>query len=329
MPNSPSVIVQELHVSNGDGWLLHLKGTRAPDTFDPKLRPVVIVPGYGMNSFIFGYHPRGTSMERVFAEAGFEVWSINLRRQGGSKPSQRTAPTPTLERCACVDLRAALAGVMSQTASDADRADVIGCSLGGSFSYAYLAANPTAHLIGSLITVGSPLRWDAIHPALQLAFRSPALAGAVPFSGTRKLARVALPLLAKVPGLLSIYMNTAHVDLTHAEALVRTVEDPHPDLNRDIALWMRSKDLLLGDLNVTRALRGVDLPLLVVLANRDGIVPAPSVLSAREAWGGGDVQVLHVGDARQWYAHADLFIGNDAPAHVFSPMMTWLRDRQS
>jgi pimeloyl-ACP methyl ester carboxylesterase len=323
-----SVVVRELHVSNGDGWLLHLKGTHAPEVFDPTRRPIVIVPGYGMNSFIFGYHPRGTSMERVLAEAGFEVWSVNLRRQGGSKRSQGMASAPSMERCACVDVRAALEGVLAQTATGAERADVIGCSLGGTFAYGYLAAMQAQHLIGSLITVGAPLRWEEIHPALKFVFGSPRLAGAIPFSGTRKLARVALPLLAKVPGLLSIYMNTAHVDLSNAQALVRTVEDPHPNLNRDIALWMRSKDLLLGDLNVTRGLRSIDIPLLVVLANKDGIVPAPSVLSARDAWGGDDVQVLHVGDGRQWYAHADLFIGNDAPAHVFEPMIQWLMDRQ-
>lgn len=324
-----SVLINEFFVSNGDGWLLHVKSTRAPAAFDPSRRPVVIVPGYGMNSFIFGYHPRGTSMERVFAEAGFEVWSVNLRRQGGSKPApNRQPPAPTLERCACVDLRAVLEAVKAHTASRAPLIDVIGCSLGGALAYAYLAAQPKTHQIGSLVTIGAPLRWDVIHPALKLAFSSPRLAGAIPFSGTRKMARFAFPILAKIPGLLSIYMNTSHVDLSRAAELTQVVEDPHPDLNRDIALWMRSKDLYLGDLNVTRALRHVDLPLLVVLANRDGIVPAPSVLSVREAWGGHDLQVLNVGDARQWYAHADLFVGDHAPAHVFEPMMRWLQSRQ-
>jgi hypothetical protein len=38
--------------------------------------------------------------------------------------------------------------------------------------------------------------------------------------------------------------------------------------------------------------------------------------------------VLRVGDDQNWYAHADLFIGNDAPRALFEPMASWLRARQ-
>lgn len=47
-------------------------------------RPVLIVPGYGMNSYIFGYHPRGDSMVKCLAARGLEVWTVDLRGQGRS-----------------------------------------------------------------------------------------------------------------------------------------------------------------------------------------------------------------------------------------------------
>lgn len=50
--------VREQYVATADGWNLHLKRTISPLHFDPTTRPLLIVPGYGMNSFIFGYQHR-------------------------------------------------------------------------------------------------------------------------------------------------------------------------------------------------------------------------------------------------------------------------------
>ena len=88
--------VREQYAPTSDGWSLHLRRTRLPGCFDPATKPLLIVPGYGMNSFIFSYHPRNTSMERCLAEAGFEVWSVNLRGQGPSRCDDKDAPARLL-----------------------------------------------------------------------------------------------------------------------------------------------------------------------------------------------------------------------------------------
>jgi pimeloyl-ACP methyl ester carboxylesterase len=146
-------------------------------------------------------------------------------------------------------------------------------------------------------------------------------------SGTRRLAGAVLPLLARAPRLLSIYMNASHVDLTSAAELAKTVEDAHPRTNHDIARWIAARDMVLRGVNVTDSLARQRMPLLVVIGNRDGIVPEKSALSVLDAWGGTDVEVMKVGTPDDWYAHADLFIGNDAPAAVFEPIARWLRQR--
>ncbi|MCC6527162.1 MAG: alpha/beta hydrolase [Polyangiaceae bacterium] len=318
--------VQEHHAETDDGWVLRLRRTYAPTVLDPAQRPLLIVPGYGMNSFIFGYHPRGTSMERCLAEAGLEVWSVDLRGQGGSRATHGKRSGISLERYARGDLPAAVRYVLEHTRTDAHDLVLVGASLGGSIAYAYLATTPD-HGVGELIAMGAPLRWEGAHPVLRMAFASETVAGALRMSNTRALVRAALPLLLRAPGLLSMYMNTQSIDLDRIQEMVSTVEDPLPRVNRDIARWLRAKDLDVGGVNVTDAMGSIEVPLLVVLSNRDGIVPAPSALSAVRAWGGDEVEVLEVGDERDWYAHANLFIANCAPEKVFAPIVRWLRRR--
>ena len=142
----------------------------------------------------------------------------------------------------------------------------------------------------------------------------------------RRLARVALPVLKRVPLLLSIYLNADGVDLSRGDQLVKTIDDPVPYINRQIARWIRKKDLVVGGVNVTEGLAQVTTPLMVVLANKDGIVPVKTAMSAVDAMGSAQSTVLEVGDPERWVAHADLFIGEGSQERVFEPMSRWLRE---
>jgi pimeloyl-ACP methyl ester carboxylesterase len=309
-----------------DGWQLHVQRTERAGGSDPSRRPLLIVPGYGMNGFIFGFHPRGTSLESHLALSGVEVWTANLRGQGRSRRARETAPGPTMERYGDEDVTAAVETVLRHTRSRHDRLDVLGASLGGSITFVHLALRP-AHRVASVIAVGSPLVWEDVPLFLRVPFASRRVAGALRVKGARAMAGVVLPVLKRAPGLLGMYMNASHVDLSAASELIRTVEDPDPGVNRDIAAWMKTRDLVAGGVNVTEAVRRTDLPLLVVLANRDGIVPEKVASSVARAWGGKDVTTLRIGTDDDWYAHADLFVGDDAPRVVFDPIARWLAER--
>ncbi|MBT3218547.1 MAG: alpha/beta fold hydrolase [Proteobacteria bacterium] len=315
--------VTEHYAPNGEGWQLHLKQICSKSSFDENRHPVIMIPGYGMNTFILGYHPNGTPMEHAFADAGYEVWSVCLRSQGRSLKSRRHPAPPSLKAYAQKDMTVIIDTVFSKTLSKAKKVHLIGCSLGGSVAYAHLALCPD-HRVGSIIAIGAPMRWDAVNPLMRLAFSSVSLASLFRFRGTQRFARRFFPLLARVPGALSMYMNTSHIDVSKASVLTKSVDDPHPRLNHDLALWMRHKDMILGGINVTAAMGAIDLPLLIVLANSDGIVPPEAALSAKRAWGGNDVTVLEVGTEEDWYAHADLFIAPEAPQKVFEPIARWM-----
>ena len=313
---------------DGDGWLLGLKQSVAPGLLDPARRPLVIVPGYGMNAFIFGYHPRGRSMEAYLAEAGFEVWSVDLRNQGESVCAGGTRRYG-LRELGLVDLGVAIDYVLAHTRTAATEVDAVGCSLGASFCFiqAALAAHPR---VGALVSMGGALRWDAVHPLVRAVFASPRLVGLLPFAGTRRLAEAALPILRKVPWLLRVYLHPEITDLSKAQELARTVEDPNRHLNRALADWLKRRDLVIDGRNLTEEFAGrVRAPLLSVVANGDGIVPRAAALSAHTYGRMAVNDVLEVGTAAVQVAHADLFISDYAEEWLFKPMGEWLRARNA
>lgn len=317
-------------VPNGDGWQLRVSRCTDRVALDKRRRPLLIVPGYGMNSHIFGYHPRGPSLMGYLAARGFEVWTADLRAQGEAR-SAGGSRHYQFDDIACTDLPAVIDEIRRQTASTADRVDLIGCNLGGSYVCIYMALVPGASdVVGSIVAIGTPLRWSALHPVLKLVTRAPWLIGKIPTTGTRRIAPHVLPILAKFPKLIGVYLHPDHVDLSRPAELTRTVEDPSPRVNRQLAAWMRDGDLQIRGVNISEAMRRVDRPLLVVLANADGIVPEATAMSARELFGSRRRDVLRVGTEALRFAHADLFISDHAQELVFEPMARWLiaRDQE-
>lgn len=311
------------HIDNGEGWALGLMRVIDERAFVPGRRPLLIIPGYGMNSFIFTYHPSGVSMMDSLAAQGFEVWTVDMRTQGSSRRlggSDRYC----IEDMACTDLQVATRAILERTQTGAERVDALGCSLGGTYIFANVACRPDS-LIGAIVSMGAPLRWEKIHPLFRTLFGSPWLVGKIPMKGIRPLSAFAFPLIVKVPWLAHIYVHPDHVDVSASDQLVRTVENPNPGFNRELAQWMRDKDLVIRGINVSEAVREARNPLLTVVANSDGIVPEPTVLSAHERFGSTTKDILRVGDDTARFAHADLFISNLADERVFQPVGAWLQ----
>ncbi len=309
------------YVPNHDGWELELKQCPLPTRVSRKRRPVVIIPGYGMNSFIFGFHPHGLSMEEYLRQKGFEVWSVNLRAQGGSRPVDKRRPYG-LKDLSTIDLRTSIDFIVQNSQSRAGHVDVIGCSLGGTISFAY-AALVKPNKLGAMVAVGSPLRWEEVHPLVKVLFFSPRLVGKIPVCHTKTIVKLLFPLLIHSP-LLKIYLHKEMVDTRHQEFMLETVEDPNRHLNQQIAEWIKKKDLFLGGKNLTHKFRSVKNPLLCVLANADGIVPPLTALSAHEIARSKTKETLVVGTDTIRFAHADLFISDHAHDMVFKPVAEWL-----
>ncbi len=307
-----------------EGWALDVRRYGATSGTGRQRRPVLLVPGYCMNTTPLGYHPSGASLIEFLVGRGFEVWTSNLRGQGESR-SEGGTRNAGFRELVLGDLASAIRCVREHTQTCAERVDVVGCSLGGTYTFAYLAHHPESHGVGSVVGIGSPLRWDGAHRLMRLAFSSPGLASRLRVTGTRRMASLVLPwAAARAPQLLSMYMNADIVDLSRTDELLETVEDPIPKLNGQIARWVQHGDLVVAGVNVTSALSRIDRPLLSIVANRDGIVPLRAATSANNAFGSSVRSVLTVGDERTWFAHADLFISRLAQERVFVPLADWL-----
>ena len=316
-----SVEREVFRVPNGDGWELVLTRYADPARLRPETRPVVMVPGFAMNSFILGYHPRGTSLADYLAGRGLEVWSADLRGQGESR-DLGGGRRFSLADVGLVDLAAAVEGVCDRSQVRADAVDAIGCSLGATYVFIQAAWWP-GHRIARIVNMGGPMRWVAVHPFVRGLAAAPRAWGLVPLRGTRTLARRALPLISRVPGLLHIYLHPDICDLSQAHELTRTVDDPVPTINQEIARWIRAGDYVHEGRNLTEALTGLELPLLTIVANADGIVPEATVCSAHNVMTG-PRQILYAGEESRPMAHADLFISDPAEARVFAPLADWL-----
>lgn len=315
--------VQMYLVDNGEGWKLALRRYSVPGKLDTTRRPVAILPGYGMNSFIFTWHPEGVSMAEFFAHEGFEFWTVDLRVQGDSVPDGGS-DSYRMEDVALTDLRVVVDHILAHTASGAERVDLVGCSLGATYLFMYAAMIPD-HRAGALVAIGGPLRWTNIHPVVRVAFSSPRLAGLVPFWGTGLMAELALPFIVQhMPGLLSIYLRVENVDMEKAPVLVRTIEDPVQTVNRQIAEWLKTEDLMVRGVNVTEAFGTFDGPLMCVYSNSDGIVPEESALSAIQASSSRVKETILLGNDHVRMAHADPYISRYSHDWLFRPLARWL-----
>jgi len=311
----------EGYLSSGE-WLLYWKRVVSARHFDRHKRPLLFVPGFGMNAFIFGFHVQGPSLLEAAALAGHEVWTVDMRGQGAARPQLEGAAPPTMAAYAQEDLPAILGHILAHSESERDEVVGVGASLGGAVLYAYLALHEAGTCpLGAAVTIGAPLVWQEVHFTLALLAACPTLVGAVALRGW---VQALSPVLGRTP-LLDHYVNRRHVDPRLGPLLLQTLTFPDPALNRDLVQWVRDKRLRVSGVDVAEGLRPVTLPLLVIMANRDGVVPASAVRSVERYWGGAAPSFLQVGTAEDWYAHADLFIAPEAPTRVFAPMLAWVQ----
>ena len=317
---SPARPVVRRHlVDNKAGWRLAL--TRHYVVGEPRGRPVLIVPGSGMNAFLFHFHPNGPSLVETLAARGLDVWTVDLRGQGRSIRA-RGSHRYGLADLAVEDLGAAIDFVLETTG--APKLDLVGCSLGAALAFGHVVLRPEAP-VHALVSMAGLVTWRDAHPLVRVAFASRRIAGMMRMKNTRRLARFALPALSRVaPSLLSLYLNARSTDLTQLARLVQAVEDPHPIVNREIADWLRIGDLVLRNINVSARLKGLQHPFLCVVANNDGIVPPRTARWTYDVIGSPVKELLCVGDAAHPIAHGDLFVSRDAQTKVFGPVADFL-----
>ncbi|MCX7945092.1 MAG: alpha/beta fold hydrolase [Deltaproteobacteria bacterium] len=320
--------LSEYLIDNKDGWELFIEKLIDNKKFDRSLSPALLIPGYGMNSFIFNYHPNGKSLAKYIADKGFEVWMVNFRQMGRSKCyDDMRYERYSLYDIAKYDLYSTVSFIKEVTSSKRRDIHFLSCSLGASIGFIYFAFFGEED-IRSFTNLGGPLRWIRIHPFIRTLFYSSTILKNIKIKRARELAKRLLPLIGKTP-ILSIYLHSEHIDMSKADEFVETVENPNRFINAEIAQWMKQKDLIYEGKNITHEFNKFSKPLLCLIANADGIVPPETVRFPLYIASSKIKDEMIIGNETIKFAHADLYISRYAQKMFFEPFSEWLTKVES
>jgi pimeloyl-ACP methyl ester carboxylesterase len=319
---------ETLSVPTRDGWSLALYRRR------PEVRrfrePVLLCHGLATNHLNVDFEPP-YSLALAFAEAGFDVYSLDWRGAGQSRPPKgRGRFDFDADDLIRLDASAAMDAVLQETG--ARTLFWVGHSLGGLVGYAVLGG-PEGGKVAGLVSLGAPVyfhypRWLALAMrattwlAWPVAFRQRLLSLAfAPFVG-----RVTLPLsdvLINPKAIAPRVLRRIYANL---------IDSMGYRLLRQLDTWTRSDTFKSrdGTQDYRAALASVQTPVLVLGGTKDGLSPPKAIHGQAALLGTADKTVmlfgLENGDALE-YGHGDLLFGVGAPKEVYPRIVAWVQQR--
>lgn len=319
---------KQLFATTQDGWSIAVH-QRTP-TVRRFVEPVVLCHGLATNHLNLDFEPP-YSLAAAFADAGFEVFSVDWRGAGESRPPLGRGrfdydADDLIEKDAPAVLQLVLGKVK------AEQLYWVGHSLGGLVGYAVLGGQQGAQVRG-LCSLGAPVyfhypRWLArlmrlcLWLAWPVAFRQRMLSLAcAPFVGrlTLPLSDVFVNPQAIAPRVLrSMYANL--ID-SMGYKLLRQLDD-----------WTQHDRFCSRDAvrDYRARLAQVTQPVLVLGGTMDALAPPAAVHRQAQLLGATDKTVMLFGkdngDALD-YGHGDLLFGLGAPQEVYPRIVAWVAER--
>ncbi len=291
--------------------------------------PVLLIHGYGQNRYT--WHLPSRSFSNHLAQAGFDVFNLDLRGHGRSRHLGARRPNHITDFVR-EDVPAAVDEV--RRLSGNRPVFLVGHSLGGLVSYA--AAGPLNGAVAGVATLGSPyLFTQGSWPLrmlsgamLALDRRSSFGQGAVGLKGfgeAMRLARVfvespifPLPIRGFARGSMEAAVLDQHMSLAMDSGSIAVLRNMFLD-----AAEARQRGHRLGGLyGYAGTFEALNLPLLVIAGAEDDIAPPASVEPAFRFSRALDktYRIFPRG-------HIDLVIGRDSPSTVWPLLEGWLRAR--
>ncbi len=311
-----------------DGWSLALHRYPIPPGLPPRRRPVVLCHGLANNRTTLDLIAGG-SLARAIADAGFDVWVVELRGHGdsrrgppGSSPSRRTFDDHVRR-----DLPALLRRVRDRTGGAG--VSWVGHSLGGMVAYAHLGrggdgidrlvaiASPGDMRRRGLVGAGASLS-ACVLPFPQVYLRTFGGAQAALCGGYDPLQ------------LNRSFFRKENLSLEERRLLRATaLENVSRGELRQLRRWSneRTFDSLDGVDDYAASLSRIAVPALLVSGSRDAIAPPDTVEFVHARLGSADrthrVFGRASGDPHDW-GHVDLVAGARAAREVFPGIVDWL-----
>ena len=291
---------------------------------------VILVHGFGQNRYT--WHSSRRSFSNYLAQAGWDVFNVDLRGHGRSRRFGSPRPKVMYEYIE-EDLPTFAREAMEL--SGRDSFFLIGHSMGGLISYSVAGTSMRDHTRG-VVSIGSPYRFGQGSALLLLLREAAAALGwtglldsnpALPVRsvGQHLLKRASLwdnrilplPIRGWVPG--GVEREVLN------EYLAKTFEHTSLSVAMDIfkagsAQGFKSLD---GMIDYSVAFEMLDRPLLVIAGTEDQLAPPDSVRPAYEASKSRDKTY------RAWpLGHLDLIMGREATRTVWPLVRDWLEQRR-
>ena len=282
---------------------------------------VILLHGFIQNAEAWSVPSR--SLVEHLVDAGFAVYPINLRGRAGGRVHHDLLTTVDEDAAAVVD---AVADRHAEVA-------FVGHSMGGLIACAL--PERAAAKLSAVVVIGSPLfpgrpflHRPSVTTSLWSFGRAMGYAGRA-FDGARyaqafvKGRRVldgavgkALPLPLWRPGSFA-----SDDDLRHT--LERSFAFDSHHVLADLVDLVRSCGTCAGRLPMGRRLQSMRAPMLAIAGSVDALAPPDSVRALLQRSGSDDKAFVEVNAG-----HIDLVVGDDAPALVWAPLTSFLRERQ-
>lgn len=301
--------------------------------------PVIVCHGMGVNMLCMdvlddGHGSPRLSLVRALAEAGFDVWALELRGRRRATVPRRARWTVDDE--VSEDVPAAIAAVLDRTGA----AEVwwVGHSKGSLVQFLFQATGSAlASKVTALVAIGSPGTVRTQRRLLRYLVWP--LRGLSAVIGDIPLARLMM-LLTPVAGLARL-MGGTFIDTLVREneprSLARLFASIFADVNRGVLdqmlRWVAREDGAIVSMRGEKYEDGfwrMKMPMLLLAGAADRLVPEAAVAYVRDRVGSADVTMEVVGvagGASHDYGHGDLVLGARAPDDVFPRVIRWLDAR--
>lgn len=293
------------------------------------LAPVVLIHGYGQNRYAF--HLPSRSLSCYLAQAGYDVFTVELRGHGRSR-HLGAHPPAHVSHFVREDLPTAIAEV--KRLSGGRPVFLVGHSLGGLIAYA--AVTQLRSDIAGVVTLGSPyqftrgsktLAWIGA-AMLALDRRVPLGHGGLELKPVAELMRVArgiiesplvpLPIRGFAPRSMEPQVLSQHMALAMDTGSITVLRN----MFLSAAESRKSGHRLGGLRGYAAAFEASDVPLLIIAGTKDDLAPPASVEPAFRRSRSTDKTYRTFPRG-----HIDLLVGREAPLTVWPLIESWMGAR--
>jgi pimeloyl-ACP methyl ester carboxylesterase len=307
--------VERIPYQSDDGWQCFL--FRCPPPPGATGEPVVLAHGLGLNRLSMDYAHDG--LVALLHAWGFDVYLLEHRADASSFPP-RNPRRYDADTIAAQDIPAAIQAVLDH--SGHERVGWVGHGFGGQLLYLHLAMDPYAPVYAAAC-LGSAVRFASPGSTARVA----ALISRMLPQGLGLPSRQVLRLLspsAYQGNPLSMELSTGGIAGPVLRGVLNHgVEDLHGGLVRQVSRWISSGVLCDRDdrIDYLEALRGHELPLMVVASPGDTVCEPESALRVLDYMGESGKRSLVLAEP---CSHLELVQGRAATQATGPAVAGWL-----